>query len=51
MALQQKQNVVVFPRRLGHTSVLTTLDTHAHVMPGWQKGVAGAFAEAMEISD
>ena len=38
-------------RRVGQASVLTTLDIYAHVMPAWQKGVAGAFAEAMGIGD
>ena len=49
VALQQRQNVVVVSRRLGHASVTTTLDTYGHVMAGWQKDVAEAFAEAMAI--
>ena len=48
LALQQRQNVVVVSRRLGHSSVTTTLETYGHVMPGWQKDVAEAFAQAME---
>ena len=51
VSLQQHQNVVVVSRRLGHSSVVTTLDTYGHVMAGWQKGEADAFAEAMETND
>ena len=36
-------------RRLGRSSVVTTLDNYGHVMAGWQKGVADAFAKAMAI--
>ena len=49
VALQQHQNVAVVSRRLGHSSVTTTLDTYAHCMPGWQRSTAEAFARAMEV--
>ena len=48
VALQQQQNVAVVSRRLGHSNVATTLATYAHMMPGWQRAAADAFAEAME---
>ena len=48
VALQQKQNITVVSKRLGHANVTTTLSTYAHSMPGWQRATADAFAEAME---
>lgn len=47
VALQQRQNIVVVSRRLGHSSVTTTLDVYGHSIPGWQKEVANAFAQTM----
>ena len=46
--LQAGLNPVVVSQRLGHASVKTTLDTYAHVISGWQKAAAVAFAKAME---
>ena len=48
LSLEQRQNVVVVSRRLGHASVNTTLETYAHCMPGWQPGTVEAFADSME---
>ena len=48
IALQQKQNPTVVSARLGHSSVNTTLAAYAHCMPGWQRGTADAFAQAMD---
>ena len=48
VALQQRQNIVVVSRRLGHSNVRTTLDIYGHSIPGWQKEIADAFAQAME---
>ena len=48
VTLQQHQNVTVVSRRLGHSNVATTLATYAHMMPGWQRATADAFAKAME---
>ena len=47
VALQAGQNVVVVSKRLGHASVSITTDVYAHVLPGWQKETAEAFADAM----
>ena len=35
-------------RRLGHRSIATTADLYGHVLPGWQKEAANAFAKAMD---
>ena len=48
VALQQRQNVVVVSKRLGHSSVSMTLDIYGHTIPGWQRSAAEAFAQAME---
>lgn len=48
LMLQGGENLVVVSKRLGHSKVSTTLDIYAHVLPGWQKQAAEAFAEAME---
>ena len=47
VALQAGQNVVVVSKRLGHANVSITSDVYAHVLPGWQKETAEAFADAM----
>ena len=47
-ALQQRQNVVVVSKRLGHSSVSMALDIYGHTIPGWQRSAAEAFAQAME---
>jgi integrase len=47
VALQQRQNVVVVSNRLGHSSVSMTLDIYGHTIPGWQRSMAEAFAQAM----
>jgi integrase len=46
--LQQNQSPVLVSKRLGHASVATTMDVYSHVLPGWQKEAADAFAKAME---
>ena len=45
--LQSNQSVVLVSKRLGHASVSMTADIYAHVLPGWQKEAANAFAKAM----
>ena len=47
LMLQGGENPVVVSKRLGHSKVSTTLDIYAHVLPGWQKQAAEAFAKAM----
>lgn len=45
--LQQRQSPVLVSLRLGHASVSTTMDIYSHILPGWQKEAASAFATAM----
>ena len=46
--LQSGQSPVIVSKRLGHSSVSMTLDIYSHLLPGWQKVAADAFAKAME---
>ena len=48
MLLQQGQNIIVVSKRLGHSSVTVMLNTYGHVLSGWQRDSAEAFARAME---
>ena len=51
MLLQQGQSVVVVSQRLGHADPGITLRIYGHVLAGWQKGAAQAFAEAMDADE
>ena len=46
--LQQGESLALVSKRPGHASMSTTGDIHAHILPGWQKEAAKAFAKAME---
>jgi integrase len=46
--LQQNQSPALVSKRLGHASVSTTMDIYSHILPGWQREAADAFAKAME---
>ena len=46
--LQQGQSPMRASKRLGHASVSTTMDIYSHILPGWQKEAASAFAKAMD---
>ena len=48
VVLQNHPNPIVASRRLGHSSVITTLKIYGHLMSGWQQGAADAFGQAME---
>ncbi len=50
MLLQAGQSVVVVSQRLGHADPSITLRIYGHVLTGWQKEAAQAFAEAMEAA-
>ncbi len=45
--LQSGQNPVLVSKRLGHSTVSMTLDIYGHLLPGWQREAAKAFAKAM----
>ena len=46
--LQNGQSLLLVSKRLGHASIATTGDIYGHLLPGWQKEAANAFAKAME---
>ena len=46
--LHNGQTLLLVSKRLGHASVATTGDIYGHLLPGWQKEAANAFAKAME---
>lgn len=46
--LQNGQSLLLVSKRLGHASISTTGDVYGHLLPGWQKEAANAFAKAME---
>lgn len=46
--LQSGQTLLLVGKRLGHVSVVTTGDVYGHLLPGWQKEAANAFAKAMK---
>jgi len=45
--LQNGQSLLLVSKRLGHASISTTGDIYGHLLPGWQKEAANAFAKAM----
>ncbi len=47
--LQSGMNIVLVSKRLGHSSVSMTLNIYGHLLPGWQKEAAVAFAKAMKM--
>ena len=48
--LQGGMNIVLISKRLGHSSVSMTLSIYGHLLPGWQKEVATAFAKAVKAA-
>ena len=46
--LQNGQSLLLVSKRLGHASIATTGDIYGHLLPGWQKEAANAFAKAMK---
>ena len=43
----QGQSPLLVSKGLGHASIATTGDIYGHVLPGWQKEAANAFAKTM----
>ena len=41
------QSLLLVSKRLGNASIVTTGDVYGHLLPGWQKEAANAFAKAM----
>jgi len=48
VALHSGKSLLEVSKRLGHASIATTGDIYGHVLPGWGKQLADAFAKAME---
>jgi integrase len=46
--LQNGQSLLLVAKRLGHASVATTGDIYGHLLSGWGKEAANAFAKAMQ---
>ena len=46
--LQNGASLLLVGKRPGHASISTTGDVYGHLLPGWQKEAANAFAKAME---
>ena len=46
--LQNGQSLLLVSKRLGHASISTTSDVYGHLLPGWGKEAANAFAKAMK---
>ena len=47
LALAQGVNVKVISERLGHASIVITLDTYAHVLPNMQKEATDILSKAL----
>ena len=47
LMLKQGVNPKIVSERLGHTSVVITLDTYSHVLPGLQEAAALGFDEGV----
>ena len=45
--LQNGESLLLVSKRLGHASISTTGHVYGHLLPGWQKEAANAFAKAM----
>jgi len=50
LMLQNGASLLLVSRRLGHANISTTGDVYGHLLPGWQKEAANAFANAMKQS-
>ena len=51
LALQTGQSIVLVSKRLGHSKTSITGDIYGHLLPGWQKQAAEAFAKVMKEAD
>ena len=51
VCLEDDDNALATSRRLGHSSITTTMDVYGHLMKGRQKSLAQSFAKAMERQD
>lgn len=48
VCLEDDENALATSRRLGHSSITTTIDVYGHLMKGRQKSLARSFAKALE---
>ena len=48
VCLEDDENALATSRRLGHSSITTTLDVYGHLLKGRQKSLAQSFAKALE---
>ena len=46
--MEQGVNPKTVAERLGHSSVVITMDTYSHVLPSLQKEAAAKFEQAMD---
>ena len=51
VCLEDDDNGLATSRRLGHSSITTTMDVYGHLMKGRQKSLAQSFAKAMKRQD
>ena len=51
VCLEDDENALATSRRLGHSSITTTMDVYGHLMKGRQKSLAQSFAKALERPD
>ena len=51
VCLEDDENAFATSRRLGHSSITTTIDVYGHLMKGRQKSLAQGFAKKLEPPD
>lgn len=51
VCLEDDENALATSRRLGHSSITTTMDVYGHLLKGRRKSVAQSFAKALERPD
>ena len=51
VCLEDDENAFATSRRLGHSSITTTIDVYGHLLKGRQKSLAKSFAKALERPD
>ena len=49
--MEQGVNPKIVSERLGHASVVITLDTYSHVLPNMQEDAVARFESAMAVAE